>query len=1442
MKIKHLFRWIIFFGFFFSFVFGRHLDFRNYNVQDGLIQSQVFSIVQDNEGFIWFGTAGGLSRFDGKEFQRFTKRNGLAENYILSALKDNDGFLWFGHGGGKLSRWNPQKKAFDTFLITIDEKPENKVNILDLFQDSTGRIWILTLGQGVFYLQDGKFHHVDERNGLLSKYVYGIVQLQDSSIWIATARGISVIPDPDSIPAKLDSLAIPDYKNPYVISMAKDNDGGVWMSIADEGLYYYRSNGKMDHFTKKDGLLSNNVWEIYQDHEGGIWFVYYQRGVSYLSPENRKKSKFVLEHFTEKEGLTSNDVNTIYEDNEGNIWIGLNGKGVEQLRDRAIEYYLADKKLPEKIIWSIWVKNGEYWFGSNKGIIRYNPDTRKYKLIDKIGGKPLESVMQIFEDNKGNLWFAVFGTGIFKYDRRTKKITEFKIPKDFAPYDIFTINQDNEGKYWFGFLQYGILVYDPVKNKFKAYNRENNKIVSDSISVIYKDCSGKLWIGTSNAGLLMYDGEKFHLYSPETGYSVLGVTNITEDRQGNIWLITNSDELLMFDGKQVRDFTSTSGLDQEALYSLAFWNDELWVGTNRGLARLDRAARTFVHFGLQQGFPISETNERAVYIDPDSNLWFGTIQGVVKINPANLKNFQFVPPVKITGIKIFLKNAKLPENRELAYNRNHLTISFTGLFYKVPEWIQYQYKLEGFDPDWSPPVRERFTTYSYLPPGEYTFKVRASVDGEHWSETPAQLYFIIRPPFYKTWWFVSLSILISMLAIFLTIYYRDVKNKQIQRMLEEKVKERTLELQKEKETVERINQALTESEAKFRTLTEISPSGIFIYQDFRFVYVNPATEAISGYKKEELLNHSILDIVHPDYRELVSSRARQRMEGKDVPHRYEFKVLTKNGEERWVDFSARAINYDGKMAGLGTVFDITERKNAEEELMAEKERLSATLGAITDGVIATDENKKIIFCNRRATKMLGIGFTKNTNFDEYTFNQLFTLADEKDGSPVKNPVDELLSTKGSIQIERTAFLINQEDKRILIEYSAAPILDKNSELIGAVIAFRDITDKRRMEKELLKNQKLESIGVLAGGIAHDFNNFLTAIMGNLSLIRMRAEEDGKLLQRIQSAEKAANRAQELTQQLLTFSKGGSPVKKHTDLVELVKDSADFVLSGSNVNYTLEVDSDIWNADVDAGQISQVIQNLIINADQAMPNGGTIRVKMENYVHDKKNSLPLKKGKFVKLTVKDEGIGIPQKYLARIFDPFFTTKQSGSGLGLATSFSIITKHEGHIELQSEVGKGTEFIIYLPASEVAPAEKIQRTIVSDSHKRKKSGLVLVMDDEEMIREIATELLSQFGFLTIHANDGNQALVLYKKLKSDGKKIDLVIMDLTIPGGMGGKEAIVELLKIDPEANAIVSSGYSNDPVMAQYREYGFMGCLKKPFKLEELKEILDELGLI
>ncbi|MDD2541633.1 MAG: ATP-binding protein [Desulfuromonadaceae bacterium] len=393
-----------------------------------------------------------------------------------------------------------------------------------------------------------------------------------------------------------------------------------------------------------------------------------------------------------------------------------------------------------------------------------------------------------------------------------------------------------------------------------------------------------------------------------------------------------------------------------------------------------------------------------------------------------------------------------------------------------------------------------------------------------------------------------------------------------------------------------------------------------------------------------------------------------------------------------------------------------------------------------------------------------------------------------------------------------------------------------------LVIFTDITERESQQDELIKKQKLESIGVLAGGIAHDFNNILTAILGNISFASMFIGHNDKAEAPLLQAEKATKRAAELAHQLLTFAKGGQPLTRSVAPRQLIEDSLSLVLRGSTVQSSVEIPEGLHSIEADAGQISQAFNNLIINAVQAMPGGGTLSIQTENVSFDTTtNPFALPAGEYVSFKFSDEGCGIPVETLKNIFDPYFTTKPGGSGLGLASVQSIVSKHGGHISVTSAVNSGTTFKILLPASKdsVLVEETLSREIVTDRLDTGSQASILVMDDEKILRDLAVTMLGELGYRVTTSADGDEAVTLYKSALESGTAFSAVIMDLTIPGAMGGQEAAQAILAIDPHAQLIVSSGYSNDPVMADFQSYGFSAVVFKPYSVTDIAGVLNTL---
>lgn len=526
---------------------------------------------------------------------------------------------------------------------------------------------------------------------------------------------------------------------------------------------------------------------------------------------------------------------------------------------------------------------------------------------------------------------------------------------------------------------------------------------------------------------------------------------------------------------------------------------------------------------------------------------------------------------------------------------------------------------------------------------------------------------------------------------------------------------------------------------------------------------------------------------------------------------------------------------------------LRDKVRARQALMEERERLFVTIRSIGDGVITTDLSGRVELMNRVAEHLTG---WKAAAARGKPLVDVFSIVAADTQETAENPVRQVLESGKTVGLADHTVLLSQNGARYQIADSAAPIKDADGNTTGVVLVFRDVTreyrmqedlrqsekSRRKAEEELRKMEKLRSVGTLAGGIAHDFNNILMVLFGNISIAKSSLSEDHPSRRPLEEAENSMNRAVGLTKQLLIFAKGGQPVRQNFSLDTLVEDTVRFDLSGSNVMPVFHPADDLWPARADRGQLQQVFSNLTVNARQAMPDGGRLYVTLENATVSNEKPPHLEQGKYIKVTVRDEGIGVEPKYLDRIFDPYFSTKQTGSGLGLATTYSIITKHGGHIGVDSTPGVGTTFTLYLPASESHPLAEAGQPADADAAPGH-AARVLVMDDEESICDVTSQMLVKSGYSVETAPDGKETLRRYKQAMLSGDPFDLVIMDLTIPGGIGGKEAVRDVLALHPDARVIVSSGYANDPVMANHTAYGFCGIVEKPYTRKKLLAVLQ-----
>ncbi len=506
--------------------------------------------------------------------------------------------------------------------------------------------------------------------------------------------------------------------------------------------------------------------------------------------------------------------------------------------------------------------------------------------------------------------------------------------------------------------------------------------------------------------------------------------------------------------------------------------------------------------------------------------------------------------------------------------------------------------------------------------------------------------------------------------------------------------------------------------------------------------------------------------------------------------------------------------------------DVSEGRLAEEALAQEKERLEVTLSSLADGVMVTDTGGTITMANQAASDLTG------WSPEEMRGRPLGELVNLEPESALVE-LAGCLESGGTLCFAEHQFIVGQGGQKRRVTVTAAPLQTAERKKIGTVWVFHDITEQHRLEQELLKKVQLESLGNLAGGIAHDFNNLLTAILGSISMAMLQVNSAHHVLERLHEAEQAGLRASGLAKKLLTFAEGGEPVKRIVSLKDLLADATRVDLKSSQVRCELSLPADLWPVEVDEAQIGQVIDEVIKNAEQAMPAGGVITVEVFNLTVEEPSPEIPQRGRYVCIDIVDQGVGIAPEHLEKVFEPYFSTKQVGRGMGLAMAYSVVRNHQGYLTLKSEPGQGTTCRICLPAAnrEPAPAPVIPAVY------QEGRGKILLMDDEVMILKTSRLMLEKLGYEVECALDGEAALELYQQAKAAGNGFSAVILDLTIPGGMGGEETIKRLRAYDPEVRAIVSSGYADSQVMAHFREYGFAGVMPKPYRLQNLSEVLQ-----
>ena len=619
--------------------------------------------------------------------------------------------------------------------------------------------------------------------------------------------------------------------------------------------------------------------------------------------------------------------------------------------------------------------------------------------------------------------------------------------------------------------------------------------------------------------------------------------------------------------------------------------------------------------------------------------------------------------------------------------------------------------------------------------------------------------------------------------------------------------------------------ALQESEKKYRAIVENTPDLLYrTDMNGLIIFISSSVYRLSGYTVKEALGMKMAEEVYafPEERQIFL----EKLKTNGFIKNFEARLKRKDGSIWWASTNAHfAKDADGSIQGIeGITRDITDTKQAEAALKESEQRMRAILEAAPDPMVLYNTIGHPQYISPSFTEVFG------WTLDDLR-GRLIPFVPEDQKLLTAEKIKEIYALGKPLKFETQR---KTKDNRSLdIILSAAVTKGIDGAPTGLVVNLTDITRRKALEAQYEQAQKMESLGTLAGGIAHDFNNLLGGIFGYLDLARKKTKEP-KIAEYLTKAFHTSERAKGLTLQLLTFSKGGTPVKKVEALVPFLQETTHFALSGSNVSCSFHLPDDLWMCDYDKNQIGQVIDNIIINAHHSMPSGGNIHVVATNMTVREKEHPGLSPDKYVKISISDAGAGIQEKHISKIFDPFFTTKQKGSGLGLATSYSIVKRHGGIIEVESEPGVGSTFHVYLPATKKHGAK--EKTLTEKLYQG--SGHILIMDDEQMIQEVLTDMIETMGFSVTATDEGREAVEAFKKATKLNSPFCAVILDLTVPGGMGGKETVKEIRKTDKTIPVFVVSGYSEEAAIANPEKYGFTASLQKPFMIEQLAQMFEQ----
>mgnify|MGYP001799528653 CR=1 FL=1 len=836
--------------------YSQTISFAKFGVEQDLSQSQVRTVLQDEDGYLWIGTISGLNRFDGLQFETFGKKDSLAEEWFTASYKASNGHLYFGHWGGGLSYFDGNTHQFHDLEFESQCGFSSVTGLCEL----DGQLWVATQGGGLWTLNLER-HELQRHNGPRGIFLSTVNALSvddKGRLWLGTNNGLVAYDtrrEADDAAAYQLLLAADGLPGDRVTGLTLLKNGDL-VTITTAGSVFINTRGNtidragFIYLDQQLGQSPGQVTCLIEDRENHLWIGTTNRGVIRYHPESGRSSVYNTAF-----GLNYNKVNTLFEDREGNIWIGTD-LGLNQFKGEVFLLFDESDSLSNNIVWDIIEDSRRnLWLGTNQGVTRLRfdpqaplgtletPQVQKLTVADGLSGN---SVLSVFEDREGNLWFGTAYRGLNHYLVKENRLIRYD-NANLSDLTIYDINQDREGYLWLATRE-GAIRMDPSNGELTSYTEENG-LGGRAIYRIFKDRDDQLWFSALGGDLAVYNGKFFE---PIAGMDTLNqsfIMSMAEDADRNLWLGSYDGGVFKFDGQQFTDITTEQGLSSNTVYSLIFdQTGKLWMGTGKGIDRMDLKTGDIFHYGKEEGFLGVEANPNAVCQDSRGNLWFGTIMGAACYSPEEDRE-NLVPPVTfIRPYKAGFQAQDFPADGEFEYDQNNLSFSFVGISLTNPRKVLYQYRLLGLEKDWSPTTAFNEAVYSNLGPGEYVFQVRACNNNRVWNEQPAELNFTILPPFWQTLWFYALLLLAGVGAVFGWDKYRTRNLLDAKTMLENQVKKRTVELEQKTNQLSSQNKHITDSlRYAQRIQTALLPSAAELQALFpeSFILYSPK-EIVSG--------------------------------------------------------------------------------------------------------------------------------------------------------------------------------------------------------------------------------------------------------------------------------------------------------------------------------------------------------------------------------------------------------------------------------------------------------------------------------------------------------------------------------------------------------------------------------------------------------------------